>query len=153
MLRNIVRTVQAVRRVAHVGSAGRETAVDIAQLLARVLRMKVLHQLVAEGDVDAALRDRDTATIRQDQLEIAGRRDAPGDFLGHIDRVDLLRKRRGTHCERAVSGADLHEHALASQEAAQEPERTGDLVLALREIDRVQHRMVRHAAKQLVVQL
>jgi hypothetical protein len=97
--------------------------------------------------------DRDTATIRQDQLEIARRRDAAGDFLGHIDRVELLRKRSRAHRERAVARPDLHEYALASEEAGQEPERTGDIVLAPRETARVQHRMVRHAAKQLVVQL
>jgi hypothetical protein len=61
---------QAVGRDAQVNSAWNERTMDVPQLFECVVRMQMLHQLIAVGDVYGTGRYGDIDTVRENQLEV-----------------------------------------------------------------------------------
>ena len=77
--RDVVRAGAAIGRYAHVCPARPQRLADVGQLLDRVVRVQVFHELVREGDVHRPRPDRNLGAVAQHQLEVLARRFGVGD--------------------------------------------------------------------------
>jgi len=120
-------------------------------MLASVLGMQVLDQLIAVGEVDGALRQRQATTICQVNVKIFRRTLMRGDLTGNVYGMDLLHHLRQTPRERQIARADLKHCGLAREQRRQEVQLTMHLRSALARVASAKLRMVRDFAEQLVV--
>src|SRR5882762_11225127 len=120
--RDVVWPGDPVRGDADIDAAGLEDIEHVVNLLKRIIRMQMLHQLVAVGHVYRVALRRDAAAIRDDQPEICRDirhvRDLGRDINGKYTRgmsADLKR-------ERAIARPNLQECLSWTEEPPDEGE-------------------------------
>src|SRR5205085_8521394 len=91
-------------------------------------------QRAAEGDIDHAFRDRNAHAVVYHAHEVRRTAEAAHDVLGDIERIDALGIAGGTARERAVTGAELHEHRVQVELATQALQLALGIALAARDV-------------------
>ena len=153
MARDVVRAAEPTGRHADVDAARGQRGDDPAQLLGRIVRVQMLHQLMAVDDVGRPRRHRHRHPIGQPQLEIARQVVAARDLAADVHSDDLARRRAGAKRQRAVARADLGQCRAWGQKTPQQVHLRVDLARSRRRgAMRRELRMVGHAPEQLVVE-
>src|SRR6185503_16789287 len=82
--------------------------------------MQMLHQLIAVGEVDAALRNRNARTVRDNKFYVIRQLNLPGNLMGHIDRVDLSHKFGDFNCQRTIAWSNFQVSGIGAQMPSEE---------------------------------
>jgi hypothetical protein len=120
VLGHVVGPGEATGRDAHVRAAWRERTVHALELLEGVVRVQVLHELVADDQRDRAVGHRQPEAVGEQEAEVARRRGVGERLARDVYRDHLGHPRRERVGQRRVARSDLQHRTLARQEALHE---------------------------------
>ena len=101
-----------------------ENSANLPELSDNVLGMHVLDNLIGEHHVDAVRRDRDCASIIENDMQIGRSLQIPHDLVRHLQSVDLRHSSRHFCGDHAISRAYLQERRFRAQIWPQERQLT-----------------------------
>jgi len=98
--------------VEDVGAPGGQKAVDHFKMKGNVIGMKVLEELVAEGEVSAAFGQFEMISVVNNELEVCGEDLTRRTLIGDINAIHSLAPTCRRTAEAAITGSELDQNGF-----------------------------------------